>query len=292
MRWPAVRGRVSLNTEPRPFSPHAWSQPPCSRASSSAMARPRPVPPVVRARDGSARQNRSKTSCSSPGAEPDAVIADGDGGRLAVRRHGHHHVASLTVLHRVDEQVAQDPLHPAPVHLGHAGLHGQPELDAAAAALRELLRVVRAPAHDVAQVRGLGVERRDVRVVPADLEQVGEQGLEPLDLALQQLGAARGRRVKVFPRLEEDLRGHPDRRHRGPQLVRDVGDELALHLGQFLKLVQLLLEAGGHVVERGGERGEVVGAADDHPLLKLAGGQPLRGPRRVPHRQHHPPGHQ
>ncbi len=34
------------------------------------MARPRPVPPVVRARAASARQNRSKTFCSSPGRSP------------------------------------------------------------------------------------------------------------------------------------------------------------------------------------------------------------------------------
>ena len=203
-------------------------------------------------------------------AQSYAVIADRDGGRVPVRRHGHHDVASFPVLHRVDEQVAQDPLHPAPVHLGHAGAYGQPELDAGTPALRELLRVVRAPAHDVAQVRRLGVKRRDVRIVPADLKQVRKQGLEPLDLALQQLGAARGRSVQVLPRLEEDLRGHPDRRHRGSQLMRDVGDELALRLRQLLEFAQLLLEAGGHVVERGSERGEVVGSADDHPLLKIA----------------------
>ena len=74
--------------------------------------------------------------------------------------------------------------------------------------------------------------------------------------------------------------------------MRDVGDELALRLRQLLEFAQLLLEAGGHVVERGSERGEVVGATDRHPLLELAGGQPLGGAGRVPHRQHHPPGHQ
>ncbi|GAA3099946.1 hypothetical protein GCM10020254_51770 [Streptomyces goshikiensis] len=66
----AVLGRVSRNWEPPPGSPHAWSQPPCSRASSTAMDRPRPVPPVVRARAGSARQKRLKTRVASPGLSP------------------------------------------------------------------------------------------------------------------------------------------------------------------------------------------------------------------------------
>ena len=50
--------------------PHACRRPPCSRASSEAIDRPRPVPPVVRARAGSARQKRLKTSDDSPGRSP------------------------------------------------------------------------------------------------------------------------------------------------------------------------------------------------------------------------------
>src|SRR5215472_14002906 len=67
---PTVLGKVSLNTDLWPGSPQASSQPPCSLASSSAIARPRPVPPVVLARAGSARQNRSNTKNSSPGDNP------------------------------------------------------------------------------------------------------------------------------------------------------------------------------------------------------------------------------
>ncbi|CAM5720677.1 hypothetical protein SALBM311S_12393 [Streptomyces alboniger] len=66
----AVRGSVNLNCEPPPGSPHACSQPPCNRASSRAMDSPRPVPPVVRARAGSARQKRLKTRVASPGLSP------------------------------------------------------------------------------------------------------------------------------------------------------------------------------------------------------------------------------
>src|SRR6266536_5468349 len=68
--WPAPRGRVRRNTDPFPGPPHACSQPPCKRASSSAIASPSPVPPLVRARAGSARQKRSKTIVSSPGRNP------------------------------------------------------------------------------------------------------------------------------------------------------------------------------------------------------------------------------
>ena len=50
--------------------PHAWSQPPCRWVSSSAMESPRPVPPLVRARAGSARQNRLNTIADSPGSSP------------------------------------------------------------------------------------------------------------------------------------------------------------------------------------------------------------------------------
>ena len=64
------RGSVSLKQAPRPGSPHASSQPPCSLASSSEIDNPRPVPPVVRARAGSARQNLLNTSDDSPGRRP------------------------------------------------------------------------------------------------------------------------------------------------------------------------------------------------------------------------------
>ena len=67
---PSLRGSVSRNTAPLPGSPHACSQPPCSRASSTAMDSPSPVPPVRRARDSSARQKRLNTRLASPGRRP------------------------------------------------------------------------------------------------------------------------------------------------------------------------------------------------------------------------------
>ena len=50
--------------------PQACSQPPCRWVSSSEIDSPSPVPPLVRARAGSARQNRLKTSAASPGRQP------------------------------------------------------------------------------------------------------------------------------------------------------------------------------------------------------------------------------
>ena len=55
---------------PRPGRPQACSQPPWRWVSSSAIDRPSPVPPLVRARAGSARQNRLNTMADSPTPRP------------------------------------------------------------------------------------------------------------------------------------------------------------------------------------------------------------------------------
>ena len=68
--WPRTSGSVSRKQAPLPGSPHASSRPWCSRASSMLIARPSPVPPERRTRDGSERQNRLNTSFSSPGRSP------------------------------------------------------------------------------------------------------------------------------------------------------------------------------------------------------------------------------
>ena len=115
---PARRGRVSRKRDPWPGSPHACSQPSCSRASSSEIDRPRPVPPVVRARAGSARQNRLKTMAGLARAQADAVVRDGHRDGVVVRRRRDVDRAPLAVLDGVDEEVAQDPLDPARVDLG------------------------------------------------------------------------------------------------------------------------------------------------------------------------------
>ena len=75
------------------------------------------------------------------------------------------------------------------------------------------------------QVDVLEVEDGSAGVEPADLEQVGQQRLEPVELGLQELGGPRGHGVELSARVVQHVAGHPDRRERGAQLVRDVGDE-------------------------------------------------------------------
>src|SRR5260370_681545 len=106
---------------------------------------------------------------------------------------GNPNVAALTVPARVVQRVARHPLHPAPVHFGDALAGRQAELDPGPPLGGKLLRVRSRAQDQVAHVRGLGVQRRHVRVVPADLQQVREQRFEPFELALQQLRGSAGR---------------------------------------------------------------------------------------------------
>ena len=143
-----------------------------------------------------------------------------------------------------------------------------------------------------AEVGRLGVEDGGPGVVPADLQQVGEQPLEAVQLGPQQLGRAGHVRREVAARLVQHVGGHLHGRQRRPQLVRDVGGEPLLQLGEPLELGDLPLEAVGHRVEAGRQAGEVVLAADGHPLLELPLGQPLGGAGRPADRVDHEPGDQ
>ena len=99
------------------------------------------------------------------------------------------------------------------------------------------------PVHHVAEVGVLELEHRGTGVEAADLEQVGEQVLEPVELGLQQLGRPRGDRVEALPRVVQHVAGHPHRGQRGAQLVGDVGDERALHPRELHQLADLGLQA-------------------------------------------------
>ena len=116
--------------------------------------------------------------------------------------------------------------------------------------------------------------------------------LEPVQLGAQQLGRAGDVRREVAARLVQHVGGHLHGRQRRAQLVGDVGGEPLLQLREPLELGDLPLQAVGHGVEAGGQPGQVVLAADDHPLLELALGQPLGGAGRPAHRVDHQPGHQ
>ena len=75
---PRISGRVNRKQAPVPGSPQASSRPWCRRASSMLIARPSPVPPERRTRDGSERQNPAEHHFSSPGPQADTEVAHGD----------------------------------------------------------------------------------------------------------------------------------------------------------------------------------------------------------------------
>ena len=126
--WSGRRRRsaaaVSRNWAPAPGWPQTCSQPPCRRASSRLIDRPRPLPPTVRTREGSARQNRSNTCWASAELRPDAEVAHGHRGRGPVGGEGDLDRLPGAVLDGVADQVAQDALHPAGVDLGDDVLVG------------------------------------------------------------------------------------------------------------------------------------------------------------------------
>ncbi len=142
------------------------------------------------------------------------------------------------------------------------------------------------PVREVQEVDVLEVECCGARVEAADLQEVGEQQLEPVQLVLEQLGGASRGRVEPLTSVVQHVTGHPHGGQRCAQLVRHVRDEPALHPRQLLQLADLSLQAGRHLVERRAEPCDVVVAANVHPLLETTGGQPLRDPSGEPHRRH------
>ena len=149
------------------------------------------MPPVVRARAGSARQNRLNTMRGLAGPQADAVVADGDRDGVVVRRPaatttGRPSQCSMALTTRL----RSDPLDPPRVDLGDAGRPGAATSPGSPGA-RPAAQVLHDPVDDHAQVDRLGLEDGRARVEPADLEQVGEQRLEPVELGLQELGGLR-----------------------------------------------------------------------------------------------------
>src|SRR2546421_8081326 len=100
------------------------------------------------------------------------------------------HGAPCAVLYGVDDEVAQHALDPPSIDVDDDRLGGKVDLESRVASLGERLGEVDDAVDQAAQVDGLGVERGGAGVVPADLQQVGEQALEPVELRLQQLRRA------------------------------------------------------------------------------------------------------
>ena len=218
------------------------------------------------------------------------MVAHRHGGGVVVAGHTHDDgrrgagAPRTGVVDRVADQVAQDALHPAYVGLGQAGTVRCPDHESHAALVGQRAGAVHDAVGHVDEVDVVDLELRRARVEPADLEQVREQRLEPVQLGLQQLGGPRGHGVEVVLGVVQDVAGHPHGGQRGAQLVGDVGDEAALDPAELLELTDLALQVGGHLVEGGRQAGQVVLAGDLQALLQLPGRQPLRDPPRHPDR--------
>ena len=208
-----------------------------------------------------------------------SVVAHGDGSSRAILCHGDVDRLALAVLHGVVEEVAEDPIDAPGIAFDGAGVHESRHDDLAAAPLGERARGFSGPLHQGNQVDYLEVEDGSTRVVSRDLEQITEEVLESIELVLEQLGRPCRRRIQLAPALEEQVGGHADRRKRGAQLMRHVGNEALLHRGEFFEAVNLLLEACCHVVEGHGETREVVLSPHGHALAQVTLGELLRDAR-------------
>ncbi len=141
-------------------------------------------------------------------------------------------------------------------------------------------------AHEVGRLR---VEHDRSRVVAADLEEVGQQQVEPFDLGVQEFRRALGRRGEGLALVVDDVAGESDGRERRPEFVGHIGYEPLLKLRQGGQLVDLALEAVGHPVERPRQRREHVFALLGHPHREVPRRQPLARLRRHPDRAHDEP---
>ena len=294
---PTRRGRVSRNCAPSPGSPQACSQPPCRWASSSAIDSPSPVPPRGPGAGRVGPPEPVEHHRRLAGRQPDAVVAhrDRDGLLVAGDPDGHHDGAvALAVLDRVGDQVAHDPLDPAYVDLGQHGVVRRLDLEPRRRAARPAARVASTTRRATStQVDVLGLEHGGARVEPADLQQVGEQRLEAVELGLQQLGRARGRRVEVA-RARRAARRRPSapwsaacaaRGRRRRRTGAAPGDSSSSWRIWRCRLAAIWLNDVA-------EPGDVVLAAHVHPLLEPAGREPLGDPAGQPHRGDDLPGDQ
>ena len=225
------------------------------------------------------------------GAHADAVVAHPHRHRISIHGDGDVHRLALTVLERVDHEVADDALDPGDVDLRGGRLLGEVEAQLGAGGVEVELGGLDDGVDHLGEVDLLQPELDVPGVDAGDVQQVGEHGLEAVHRAGQDLDAAQGEGIgDLLARVLDLLRGQADRGQRGAQLVGDVGDEEALHLGQGLQALDLVLQRGRHVVEGSGQGGYLVLPLDAQPLGQQPGGQPLSGPGGVPHGAEHPPG--
>ena len=188
---------------------------------------------------------------------------------LAVRARPQRHPRPLRGVHeRVVEQ--------RPADLEHAQLvraRDRPafdlDVDRMAPQLGDHAKLLRDRLSDFPEIDGLVLDVHPARVEPREVEQIGRELGEPVDLLAHRL-------EKLPPRLLVELLVHhqleeaAEREEGRAQLVRGVGDELAPGSIE-------VLQANAHPLERGRQLSELVVAGVDDRLVELPDGDPLGG---------------
>ena len=146
--------------------------------------------------------------------QADSVVANADSDRVAVRTHPDDDVGALAVLDRVDEQVAQDSFDTPGVHLGSDRSRRRLDPHRATTTLRQRFTALHDPVDERAYVGRLGLQYDGPGVVTADLEQISEQSLEPVQLCLQQLSRPGDRRIEAGAVLVQQIGSHAHGRQR------------------------------------------------------------------------------
>ena len=123
--------------------------------------------------------------------QADAVVAHRDGDGVLVGRHADAHRLALGVVDGVGDEVAQDAFDAARIDLGDDGLVGHVDDQLDAGVLGEMADVVERALDRRAEILRFDRQLGDTRVVAGDLQQIGEQRLEPVQLVDHQLGGPR-----------------------------------------------------------------------------------------------------
>ena len=227
---------------------------------------------------------------------PDARVGHLDPG--AVGRGGdvdRDRAAARRELDRVGHEVGDDLADPLRVVADPDRGVGKVHRQADTAAGRGGARLLDGALDRRAQVVGSQVEQDQAGIELGQLEEVLGQPVEPLDLLaarFEELGARLG---VVGGALAQELVERPQRGQRRPQLVRDVGQEVAAPVAVAADDLDALLEPVGHRVELDRQLGELGRTGPDlagrHAPREVALGQAARRLGQAPQRRREPARH-
>ena len=199
--------------------------PPCARAISRAIARPRPVPPLERSLASSSRTNRSKTrACSGSGmpGPSSSTVSRACPSLAASARSMRPRAWARGVVAEVAHEPREIAIVPGdPCRRHRVRVDGQRRCVPQPNGLRE---------HHVVEIH-LGVRQpQGALVEPREQEQIVHDRLQPdalLGHRRRELAHVGRRRMRAG-----DLRVLTDRSDRRTQLVRRVGDEPTLPIAR------------------------------------------------------------